>query len=233
MFNVYKAMNSISTIELEKYSIDEVAGLFQQSTNEIFRNKCFAYIFKNVYPMVLKIYNKPRFGYMHYDDKTEECLLAILYAIEHWDSTRGYKLSTYIYSKINCSLISLETVYNSNKNKVFRNITHLEQDSKTYDYLLNNIRYNSSEKLENYIKDLDSSSILNKDEIEFCKGILQGYTTNRQIAKKLDKKEITTFNNHTKKYITKSADEKLSLNYCQKLRTSIKNKIKKNNYSPF
>lgn len=233
MFNVYKIINNISTKELEGYSLDDVARLFKNSTDEKFKNKCFAYVFKNVYPMLLKIYNKPRFGYIQYDDKTEECLVAVLYALEHWDEKRGYKLSTYIYSKVNCSLISLETLYNSNKNKVFQNITYLEQDKTIYDHILNSIKYNSSEKLFNYIKDLDESSILNKDEIEYCKGILKGYTTNKQLSDYLNKKDITIYNKRTKKFITKQATEGNSLRYCQKLRSSIQTKLKKNNFSPF
>ena len=234
MFDTYKMISRVSVRDFENMELNDVTLQFQNSKDKNFRNKCFVYVFKNVYPMLLKIHHKPRYAILSNEEKTEECICRTLFAMEHWKPDGGQKISSYIYLAVESSLKTLVTKANNSKNKIFRNLLHMTP--KVSEYILGSIPYNSSEKLFHYIDDLNKSSILTKDEILYCQNILKGHRTVNEIAWEMIPKvdQSSKFRGKNKKLVSKPIKtEQDIIKYVGNLRTSIKKKLKENNNSPF
>jgi hypothetical protein len=235
MFDTYKIINAVSTKDLNSVDLNDLAIQFQNSKDEHFRNKCFAHVFKQVYPMLLKLHHDSKYSRLTNDEKTESCVFCTLHAMNRWKPKRGQKLTSYIYMIVNNDFKTLVSKSYNNKNKVFQSLCHNLSDT-TKSYILNSVTYNSSEKVFNYIKDLKSSPILTKDEISYCQNILKGYKTTKEMAKVMfsDIKQITTTRGKNHKLVTKPVNDESDLaKYVGQLKTSIKRKLKENHNSPF
>lgn len=231
MYDTYRSITSIPVKELEHLSLNEVAVLFQQSTDREFRNKCFAYVFKNVYPMLLGIHHNEKYAKLTHDDKTEECLCCTLYAMEHWTPKRGQKLSSYINMVVNsCFTTMLGKHVNCNKHKVFDNL--IEADDKTLGLILSSIKDTNDKKpMVDLICKLDNSTLLTRDEKDYCKNLMNGYVTNKEMASQM--KHITSiprYNKKKKQFVSVPVKSEIALmNYCGQLKKSIQEKLTKSN----
>ena len=232
MYDTLNSILRINTDEFNNLELNDVVLRFQDSNDSKFRNKCFAHIFKNVFPMLWNLHQNPKYEAITYDEKTEECLCCVLAAMKLWKKDKGQKISSYIYTIISTQFLTLVSRYkNGNKYKVFDNLISNPEIS---DYALKCIPYNSSNKLYNFLKDLKHSRILNHDEIEYCEWLLKGYRTNKQIAEQMKLQEYPKYIKKNKEYVTLPiASEKDAIKYCSFLRQSIKKKLRENNYNLF
>lgn len=225
MYEVYKRLSKISTEEFEDYTIDEVTWMFQETDNKRFKNKCYVYVFKKLFPMLLKIHHKPRFAGLLNTDKTAECMYRVFLAMQKWKESKKVKLITYIYTSVTNALITMDTLSKNGAHNVFNKLVALQ------DKELNHILYSIPEKSNHedtidYYDMLNNNTILNHDEKLYCKKLIEGYRTVNEVSKQLNKTSIPVHDLRTKSYTTIPITSANDLNkYCYKLRNSVKKKL--------
>ena len=223
MYSVYRSLSKISTKELEDYSLEDVTWMFQQTDNKVFRNRCYTYVFKHLFAMLLKIHHKPAFASLPYEDRTEECMLRVLVCMEKWNENKKVKLITYIHTSVNNALKTLVTLSKNGKHNVYNNL--ISCDEKTTKYILESIPYTDNYRELEYKNFLNNNSIFSKDESILCQKIAEGYKTARELATQIKKDCITTYSKSKKQYLTSPLDNDGLIKYCGKLRTNIKKKL--------
>lgn len=233
MYDSLQIMKGIPVDDLMGLPLEEVVLKFQTTEDRKLQNRCFAYVFCNLFPMILKLHHKH--PTLTLTERTEECICCTLHAMKKFGTKQlanKTKFSTFLYLVLSNSLKGMVIRSENNcKKKVWSNL--ISCDTKTLNYILD---VSAPDKLSTadynkFLMELDNSSILSKDEIEYCKQVLLGYKTNKEIAENMHITSVCNYNKKQKKFITKPVDERGANIRVAEIKRSIKRKAKENNYS--
>lgn len=229
MFETLKSMKSITTTELEGLTLEEVVLKFQNTQDISLQNKCYAYVFCNIFPMLLKIHHK--FNTLSTTERTEECLSCTLHSMRKYNTDKKVKFTTFIYGNLTRSFITLsERLLNNNKHKIWSNLTTM--DSSSLNYILRSVRdKDRNQEYRSYLLDLENSSILSQEEIDFCKTVIFGFRNNKEIAKQMKLTETSKYDKKLGRLVSVPLDEESATKYVATIKRNVKRKILQNNNS--
>lgn len=174
MFETYKLMQKVNTTLLKEKTLEEVVFLFQTTADGRVKNKCFAYIFCELFPMLLKIHKK--YVNFNHEEKTEVVITCLERSIQRYKINTKTKFSTFLYGNIVNGFISYYERLNRNKNKVWLNIQRTTDNTNPLSkvkYVDNNLRYNM------FVNDL--KTIMEPEELSLCKLLMAGYKNKKDL----------------------------------------------------
>lgn len=174
MFETYKLMQKVNTTLLKEKTLEEVVFLFQTTADGRVKNKCFAYIFCELFPMLLKIHKK--YNNFSHEQKTEEIIGCLERSANKYKPQTKAKFSTFVYGNTIRHLINVYAASNRNKNKVWLNIQHTTDNINPLSkvkYVDNNLRYNM------FVNDL--KTIMEPEELSLCKLLMAGYKNKKDL----------------------------------------------------
>ena len=231
MFNSLKLIESVCTSDLDGLSLEEVVFKFQNTDDKKLQNRCFAKVFCELFPMILKIHHK--FKTLTFSERTEECIYCTYHAMKRYKfngAKNKMKFSSFLYLVVQNSLKGLVLRLNNNSNrKVWSNM--VECDSKLLNHIYNSIKANNTTNAREFILDLENSNILNKQEVDYCKGILLGYKSNKDMTDLVELVPKRKYDRKTKQFITTPLSDTNKLVQVSKIKKNLKEKVKNNNYS--
>lgn len=243
MFNSYKLFHSVVTTQLDNLTINEVIQKFQDTNDKKVKNMCFARVFCELFPLILKVHHK--FVDLPTEIKTEECIHKTLNAMKRFNvENKKAKFSSYLHLSLENSLKGLtKSQYNLNR-KVWKCL--IDCDDKTRKHIQDSIRSYSDIPSKEFMLDLERNTVLNKLETDYCKALLLGQPI-KKIPDLIDIASSVNFKNPYKKRTQKKSTRKSNNNvatttpsiispntelyYLGKLKRSIKRKISENNFS--
>lgn len=231
MFNSLKLIESVCTSDLDDLTLEEVVFKFQNTNDAKLQNRCFSRVFCELFPMILKIHHK--FTSLTLTERTEECIYCTYHAMKKYkfNSDKKMKFSSFLFLVVQNSLKGLVLRLNNNDNrKVWSNM--VDCDSKILTHIYDSVKYKRDDIRDTEFNlDIDNSSILNKQEIDYCKGLMLGYKGNKDMLNLIDVKPRKVFDKESKKYITKPLSDTTKIAQIAKMKREMKKKIKANNYS--
>lgn len=229
MFDTYKSMKSVPTRELSNLTIEEAVVKFQTTTNLSEQNKCYAYVFCSLFPMLMKIHHK--YATLTIAERTEECLIRLLHSMRKYSASKNVKFTTYIYGNLNRSLISLchQATHNCRR-KVWQNLADLDPTVKAH--VINSTKDTETRQAySEFISNLNNSSILSSQEIDFCKSVLFGFKYNKDIVTAMNLTSCGKYDKRTRKYTHVQLTHADALKHLSAMKRNIKKKVKENNLS--
>ena len=178
MFDTYQMMTKYASKQYAKENMNNLAFRFRNTTDKIEKNKIYATLFVNLFPMMLKLQRT------HLDipneEKVEICMEKLLTALKSFDHTK-VKFSTYYHQCLSNQLLSQDTKQRCTKRKVWRRV--ISDELKT-DNAFKKIKSPISKDLK-LIEKLKDSDLLTTTEKEYCACILAGYSTQKELQEKL------------------------------------------------
>ena len=220
MYDTYRLMNSFKRESIEKQELEELVIKFNEGLDKKVISNYFACIYCKVFPAILKI--QKSFITLTNEQKVEESLFTLYRSITKYKKESKIKFCTYFYGNYKRALITLTDQQNCLNRRVWNNMI---LSSEKANRALEN---NQSNKVDyfDYLKELQQNDLLSCEEKLFCKSILTGFTSCRQIIDNMNIVNIDLFDCKRNKAITNPLTENQLKNRYVKVRESIRNKIR-------
>ena len=233
MFESFNRFSLVNTNELKGKTLEEVVRIFQETSSKKVRNKCFAYVFCDLFPMFLKLFNK----YTAPDpiEKVEECIYYVARSMSRYNlkDQDKIKFTSYVYGNISRAYITLTHNYSkNNKRKVWNNL--VAWDEETLRWYLSSIK-DEDQSYANFdlIFSVDNNELLDQAEKDLCKSLILGYNKSEDLISRLKITHKQVKNQETKQLMTVPLTLNQAKSRLSKLKKSLRIKVKNNSYSLF
>lgn len=213
MYSTYKSMCSCTTKYYLDKDLEDLCTLYRGTCDAGKRNKIYAAMFCNLFPMMLKIQSK--YYSLTNEQKVEHALWHLLRSIRYYKNNGKVKFATFFHTHFTNQMKTLLSTQNNLKNAAFTNIVKDNQLAmKNYS---NSVSDKAMEHTDWYMTEtINNSKYLSSEEKLLMNCMNQGFVKSRDIAY-----EMNRITNPMRKII----DEKAELRKVRKIKQNIKNKI--------
>lgn len=234
MYNSVKIFSKINVSVLKGKSYEEVVEIFQTTKDKRLKDKCFAYIFCDLFPMLLTIFQK--YTFIEPAEKVEHCISTLLHSMTKFSPTgknnKKIKFTSYAYGNIRNALLTATSLYtHNNKKKIWSNLISGNEENVTYtmNKVGENDKYMDNFDLVESIKNANLTDL----EKQLCIAYLKGYTKADDLISVVEqfhdnsseqamKKELTKVRNSLRAKVRSGQDGFFSLKYIPSKRTKVR-----------